>query len=298
MNFFKGFSLFIPLLFAQRVYCMEAEVTAQQHILITLIEQKTREIDKEYEELTYDPKYKEQRIQRVKDFYPLYEKNLTDFRYLFQNYEMAGSINYFMSVKEIIEVVKAKFKNMYRKGQIITKQQFAEKDQSKWFRRARTDLTRIWGAEYLARKFKENNKTGYKVPEYSIVVDDLKKIQVILYMGNLCFPFISEIGNGEIIAEKIEGTEIAVKGQDLIGFGYTDYSAPGNVIMNKEGIIYPVDTEYNSFYTGRPEQYLFEEHKQKTGNSKMMCEFFYSRFKLCNPQVKPETVIEFSLFDA
>lgn len=235
-------------------------------------------------------------IQEAQELYPWYEAGMNAFKSKFPNYEIGGNLNYFMNLNEMTNVIKAKFKEMYYNGQIMTREQFEKQDTSKWYPKGE-GLTRIWGAEYLAKKFKENNKQWFKVPRYIIVVDNPNNIQVNLIMTNSCFPIIGQIKNGQIYAEKIEGKEVARKGLNSIGFGYTDYSSPGNIIMDKEGIHYPVDTEYKSFYDGMPEGNLFENFNLSKGDPQSLCGYFQKRFKLLNPGIGSERVIEFSVLD-
>lgn len=241
-------------------------------------------------------KVKEHLIREVQELYPWYEMRIDHFKQQLPKYEIGGNLTYFMSLQEMINTVKAKFKDMYRKGQIMTKQEFEKQDKNKWYFKS-TGLTRIWGAEYLAKKFQENNITGIKVPHYIIVVDDPHKIQVSLEMTDECFPVVAHIRNGEIYAEKIEGKEIAQKSMSLIGFGYTDYSTPGNIIKNKEGIYYPVDTEYKSFYDGMPQEPLFKNMDFEKGTYHSMCSYFYKRFRSFNPIERGEKAIQFSVID-
>ena len=186
--------------------------------------------------------------------YPQYEANFNKYKKLIPRNPVAGNINYLMSLDEIIAETMAKFKDMYQQGRIMTQEQFDKQNKDKWFYKG-FDLSRIWGADYLARGFKEKGMSTSSVPKYIIVVKDLHKIQVRIVLGN-CFPQIANIENGTVYAETIAGVPVATmigkSGIDSTGLGYTDYSAAGNIIRSSNGIDYYVDTESKSFYNGDP----------------------------------------------
>lgn len=286
-------------------YAAEAPPQAPQQVVDRLIKQKIDEINQAYAKQGSMalPGYKEREIRNVQEFYPWYEANLNALRSRFPHYEIAGNLDYFMNLNEMTNVVRAKFKEMYRNGQIITQQEFEKQDRNNWFPTPdlpkRQDLPRVWGAQYLARKFKEDNRTGFRTPEYVIVVDDLNRIQVKLRLTDQCLPQTNEIQNGAFYAKRIDGEGVARKTtiQGIIGYGYTDYSAANNILRGKDGILYPVDTEYKSFYDGSPQNYIFKNLNLEKGSPRMMCEYFYNRFKLLNPEIQDERTIEFSVLD-
>ncbi len=227
-------------------------------------------------------------LDSYKRFYPYYEANVDAIMKVWPQYELTGTVlNYGMSWEAITRAVVDKFKQMYKNGQILTKQEFEKKNKSEWWPHG-NDLTRIWGAEFLSKKFHEEKREKFKTPRYIIVVDDLSKIKVKVSF-NQCFPAISKIMNGEVYAEKVKGKPAAKKGLSIIGYGYTDYSDPGNIYLTEDGIYYVLDTEYKSFYDGSPRNHLL---KNINGPA---CEYFEERFKLLNKIDGIDKVVEFAL---
>jgi len=193
-----------------------------------------------------------------------------------KKYKVAGNVGYEMSLQEIKNFIQEKFQQMRKNKQLLTQQEFKAFNKDKWFWKG-SDLTRIWGAEYLAEKFAQEQTQRYAVPKYIIVVEDLSSVQVKIHMGT-CFPIIAEIKNGEIYASKIEGSPVASAGQHQ-KYGYTDTSAADNVIRNsKDGLDYYVDTEYKSFYDGQPENTIYKGQRYPMEK----CDYLQRRFKHLN----------------
>ncbi len=172
---------------------------------------------------------------------------------------MWGGIDYTMSLDEMVRVVSDKFNQMEQKGLIISKDAFeVVKDEYYWA--PLTDLTRIWGADYLKRKINESPalQARYDVPDYVIVIDnDQRMLDVELsFLSNLC-PVVSQLKNGTIYFKKItggSGVDIQSKLDlgEASGIGYTDFSSPGNIILSSEnGKRYIVDLEAKSFDYGK-----------------------------------------------
>lgn len=188
-------------------------------------------------------------------------------------YPVAGGITYNMSLNQMKTFITKKFEDLYNQGKILTPKQFQELDENQWHPQD-TKLTRIWGAEYLAQKFKENQQNNLKVPEYIMVVNNLDNLKIRIYLSP-GFPIIAALVNGKIYAEKIVGRPAARS--VVVGHGYTDYSALDNIIYdNNTKKYYVVDTEYKSFYDGYPKDKLFENIP---GN---FADYVQRRFKLLN----------------
>lgn len=274
---------------------MEKGRTSKQMTSSEIVEKllKIKEKDLASEELLPGEKESSRfdSLKLYQELYPFYESRFDSVKKTWPFYEVVGSaINYAMNLDEITEAIKTKFRSMYQKGQIISREEFQKRDKNKWLDKG-TNLSRIWGAEYLSKKFKDDNRTNMKVPEYIIVVDNLNKIQVGIQFGT-CFPIVAAIENGAIFAEKIDGAPSARKGQDIVNYGYTDYSDPGNILKTKDNIYYVVDTEYKSFYDGMPDRHIFKNVK---GGPLVMCEYFKNRFKLINNIDQQNKIIEFSV---
>lgn len=223
-------------------------------------------------------------LESYAEVYSRIEAEFDLLKKVFPTYEVAGNLSYTMSLDGIIKALKTRFQHMYKKGSIITHKEFEKHNKDKWFLdRPTQDLTRIWGAEYLKKKFIESKSKILKVPKYIIAVDDLDKIQVKINFDT-CWPIVLEIVNGIIYREKIAG----IPAQMQIGFGYTDY-ALGNIFKTKEGSYYFLDTEYKSFYDGRPELNMPAWSKNK-------CEYLKTRFDIVNGiNTNKSKIIEFSL---
>ena len=211
--------------------------------------------------------------------YPQYEAAINARKQYFPRYALTGGIHYLMSLEEITALTKARLEVMYHQGRILTEAQFEKLNKEEWFPRL-NNLTRIWGAEFLQKGFEELGYQSYKVPEYIIVVKDLKNIQITLSFND-CFPIAFEILNGQIYAKKIVGKPIANtmgrSGIDSTGLGYTDYSAASNILETKDGSKYFVDTEYKSFYDGTPGPHFFQN---KVPAWLAFCNYINERFKL------------------
>lgn len=268
---------------------MYTPIFAAQHSIVdTLFEKKLKELEAENEN---DPAFKDLgRWGFYKELYHFYESHTDAIKTNWPVHEVVGGkLNYAMSFEEIKNAIVVKFKKMKESGQIISRENFKNAG-NKWLDRG-TELTRIWGAEYLAKKFAEDKRKNFKVPEYLIVVDDLSHVKINIHLG-ACYPMISQIENGRVYAKKIDGTPVARKGSNLIGYGYTDYSDAGNILQTSDGIYYAVDTEYKSFYDGLPESHLMKGVK---GGPLIACEYFQNRFKYINKIDKFDKMVEFSL---
>lgn len=186
------------------------------------------------------------------------------------SYAVAGGLSYAMTLDEMTDAIKSKLDFLYCKGKIITREQFKKYDKNKWFFK-KDNLTRIWGAEYLADHFAQNKKHGYKVPDYIIVVDDLKKVQIKVFFWPY-FPAFARI-KGAIYAQKINGSPAA---DADVGFGFTDYTGP-NILKDTKGDYYVIDTEYRSFYHAAPEADIFKHIKNWKSKAEHLKTTFLTR---------------------
>lgn len=189
--------------------------------------------------------------------YPQYEQHEKGLNKIKQAPEasMWGGINYTMTLTEMQQKVEEKFNELKKNKLILSKDQF-EPIKDKYFL-PRSNLTRVWGTDYLRSKinFSEMLRNKYDVPNYVIVLDNPNKASVNISFENEYFPQVFEVENGSIYFEKIMGTGISSWAcpavQDIgtkSGIGYNDFSDAGNIIM-QEGTNknYIVDTEEKSF---------------------------------------------------
>lgn len=210
----------------------------------------------------------------------------------FPRYQIAGNTSYFMTLEELKNHISIWLKHMRQQHQLITRAEFAKMNQSQWYPKT-SNLTRIFGAEYLKNMLRD---PSIRVPKYLIVVDNMQDIRIEI-KWDFCFPIIKNI-NGELYAEHIIGTGVA--GKKLIGYGYTDYSAPENILMDSHGIYYVVDTEYKSFYDGEPEMPVFKNYLDQfdinqsriKGSTPYFCRFIRDKFAETNKLDLSKGVLE------
>ncbi len=211
-------------------------------------------------------------LKRHRALYESYEGKFNEWKLKFPSYPVAGDLKYTMTLAEITKVIEKKFREMRKKGQIVTREEFKKLDKREWFFKPGSNLTRIWGAEYLAGCFKREKKSSYKVPSYIIVVDDLANLKILVCWSS-CFPIISRV-NGDIYAQRILGCPALPD----VGFGFSDYTGP-NILKNDDGLFYVIDTEYRSFYKAAPEKELYKNLKEDWPS---LCEYLKNRFLLTN----------------
>jgi hypothetical protein len=103
--------------------------------------------------------------------YKNYEENLEQIKDL-PEASVWGGINYAMSLDEMKQKIKETFHEMKEKGLIVARDEF-EHIKGNYYALF-TDLTRIWGGEYLKRKINESSslRSKYDVPQYIIILDD------------------------------------------------------------------------------------------------------------------------------
>jgi len=196
-------------------------------------------------------------------------KGEQQFKTALLSYPVAGGLSYVMSLEEINHTIESKFRKMRKERRILTRPEFDKYKRDEWFHKPGSNLTRIWGAEYLAEKFKK--KPHFKVPDYIIVVEDLKNLNIRVCWGK-CFPIISKV-RGDIYARKIDGKP----SQPDVGFGFDDYTGP-NVLKTDDGTYYVIDTEYRSFYKAAPEKEIYKQVKDWP----RLCESLKNRFMVSN----------------
>jgi hypothetical protein len=177
--------------------------------------------------------------------------------------KLSGGISYFMSLDEIKKVAQNAMQQLKDQGKIITPAQFQEIEQAYHFVSPQhTDLTRIWGANYLKAFFIEHHKSGFDVPDYVIVTEDPQRIELTLNLANTreSTPIIAHLSNSKIYFKKIDGVPngTSATGDQIKASGYTDYKTGDkqkerNIIHSfSNGINYVVDTEIKSFNATLP----------------------------------------------
>ena len=164
-----------------------------------------------------------------------------------------GEINYDMTLEEMKQKIREKLNTMKKRGLLISKEEF-KKIKNVYFDYPFTNITRIWGIEYLKKKINESEylRKKYNVPGYVIVVDDISDIKIELDFYNSDFPsyFFKSPENAAVYFENINGTSSyqADLIEDLLPIGFVDFMGTGNIRQEKEsGKYYIIDTERKSF---------------------------------------------------
>jgi hypothetical protein len=159
------------------------------------------------------------------------------FKKFIANISPYGGINYSMNLDDIKKVLTTFFENLKREGKIITQEEYQKLKST--FRYERK-LDRIFGAEYLKKKFREKHLDRYDVPDYVIVADNPHELAVTIDFNTLPFPTPRELTNGRIYFKEIKGQGAAYEAyikRDIgleSGIGFQDFSQPGNIIMEED----------------------------------------------------------------
>lgn len=198
---------------------------------------------------------------------------------------LGGGLHFGMSPEDMQKVIKQRFCLMQEKGKVIPPATF-ESIKDEYYTSApgiQTDLTRIWGADYLKHAFKRFSMQEYAVPEFIIVTDNPKRMLVTMLDSNKYVPLIKHLRNGRIYFKNIQGeSAIPHRGgrrselPELKKIGFGDFTDPGNVRL-MEGKKYVIDTEFKSF-----QQEIKKDHllPQSAGDT---LEYAKKRFKLLYP---------------
>ncbi len=224
-----------------------------------------------------------QELKKYEKLYHSYELHLAQIKKALPKYMVSGNLTYAMSLDEMRCHLQMTFKKMYEAGKIISRKDFKKVARSNWYFQ-KDNLTRIWGAQYLADNFKKASRDDCTVPEYIIVVDDPTNLQVKIAFWQF-FPVVARI-KGEIYAQYIQG----LPAKCSVGFGYTDYTGP-NILRTRDGICYVIDTEFRGFYHGVPEKELYRNFP----DWKSKIEYLRNRFFLLNRINTKEKIVTLQL---
>lgn len=238
--------------------------------------------------------------------YKEYEGHLEKIQHIPQA-SMWGGINFTMTLNEMKEKIQEKFIAMKNYGLIISIEEF-EEIKHQYYRSHRcphTNLTRIWGADYLKEKIEASSKLRerYEAPDYIIVADDPDKIDMTLYFGDVYCPIVDTLKNAKIYFKKIKGSGVASRSQMFLKdigieskIGYDDFSDCGNIIQQyqllgtecKPGKYCIVDTEQRSFN----QDYILKQYWWKLP---LILEYAQKRFNHLNPTKRGEITYEIDL---
>lgn len=117
------------------------------------------------------------------------------------------------------------------------------------------DLDRVWGAEYLRKKFKEDRAyEKYRVPRFVIILENhVRTLPVRISQAVGCDSLIIQDFDttlGEVLVEEIQFSTYEGRNHEhriLEKLGYVDFSDRGNILKDKKGYFQVVDTEWKSF---------------------------------------------------
>lgn len=201
-------------------------------------------------------------------------------------WEVAGDLDYFMTLDYLKKAVKERLMRLYKNGQILTQEQFDKLDPKAWYPKD-NNLTRLFGAEYLAKRFA--GKANWKVPTFIIVVQNLNDLQIRIEWNN-CIPHLKTIDNGSIYAENITDwedysasgviNEMFIK-KELNALGYWDFAGKGNIVKTKAGKLYVLDTEIKSLMENATNDVPILTSRIPWLDS-LHCEYLMKRFSFLN----------------
>jgi hypothetical protein len=167
------------------------------------------------------------------------------------SWQIAGPLNYSMSLEQMKDAITRKFKELVLSGNLMTEEQLTKEHNRENFYpttgRGGDNLTRIWGAEYLKSNLMDN--TTLNATEHFLIVEDsASEIDVQVWHGE--YPCVTTVNNAHILSKKIEGVGQAWEyrySPTLDELKYRDFKDPGNIIRDPNGTGWVVDTEMKSF---------------------------------------------------
>lgn len=167
------------------------------------------------------------------------------------SWQVAGPLNYSMSPNQMKDVITNKFKEMANSGHLLTEDTLCKERRESLYptnRRGSANLTRIWGAEFLKSNLeKENNLDA---ADHFLILDNSETdIEVEVWYDK--YPYLSVAKNAHILSKKIDGVAQArsyMLSSQLQKLGYRDFTDPGNILRDENGIGWVVDTEQKSFH--------------------------------------------------
>lgn len=167
-------------------------------------------------------------------------------------WEVSGPLNFSMTREEMKESITKKLKGLIEEGKLMEEHPFnSTHDRNTFFpspERKCTDLTRLWGSEFL--KSQLTDSTTFRTPQNFLIINNgAVDIELRVWSAG---PYLSlsSIDNGYIIAEKIEGSPCArdyITALELKKPLYVDFTGIDNILRDDKGKAWVVDTEQKSF---------------------------------------------------
>lgn len=191
--------------------------------------------------------------EKDKQLYLEIENWLRDNKNQLPSWAVSGGLNFSMSRKEMKEAITQKFQALANEGKLIEEDTFNTTHKREDFfpppERRITDLTRLWGSEFL--KSQLPSESTFSTPQNVLIIDKgATDVEVKVYSGG---PYLalSTAENGYILAEKIQGSPCAkqcITAEELKKpVYYVDFTENDNILRDSKGIAWIVDTEYKSF---------------------------------------------------
>jgi hypothetical protein len=233
------------------------ELPNAEEIVNKILEQEKNEYQKEMLELESESPFdeflkKEDSYWQDKEkLYLKIEKWVRENSDKISSWQVAGPLNYGMSLEQMKDVITKKFKKMVFSGNLMTDEQLSKNHNREIFYpttgRGGNNLTRIWGAEFLKSNLIDD-ETLKAAEHFLIVEDSASEIEVQVWHGE--YPYVSIVSHAHILSQKIEGVgkawEYRFSGK-LDELRYRDFKDPGNIICDSKGRGWVVDTEMKSF---------------------------------------------------
>ncbi len=228
------------------------EGSTKTNLLPTIEELAKKILDFQQELLKKNnrPIFSEKQVTEKTKLYCQIEEEIRKDEQKIPTWDQIGPLHYGMTLEKMKQVVIEKFKSMVDSGTIIRKTTKEKKfDQTALFlTRDRTNLTRIWGAEFLKKNLPKEGSLNV-VDHYIIVDDDARELEVTIFHDD--YPYVSKIKNGgQIFSTKIEGEKNAsafASSDVLKNLFYSDFSDEGNILCDSSHTNWIVDTERKSF---------------------------------------------------
>jgi len=243
------------------------------------------------------------REQKEKSYLEI-ETSIRDNPEQIPKWEVAGPLNYSMTLPQMKNVIESKFREMASSGQMMSeKSYYQQRSHTNYYPcgsktgtetkfKGDTDLTRIWGANYL-KSHLINDATLKAADHFLIVKEGATELIVEVWHGKST-PYLSIIKNAYIVSKKIEGDRCASlysSSPILDQLRYRDFTDPGNIRQDSNGVGWIVDTEMKSF----------EESPAIEGKAYATQEYLKNRFKFLSGneyhrhcQIFPISLSEFS----
>ncbi|MBA3816056.1 MAG: hypothetical protein H0X29_05975 [Parachlamydiaceae bacterium] len=184
------------------------------------------------------------------------------------SWDVAGGLDWGMSLAEMQAAITEKFVQMAPEDRVLTEKSFKDQARETFYPLTGpglTNLTRIWGADFLKENLTDIS-TLRAVKNYLVINDSATEIEIQLVRGTslvsefpMNYPVISAVENAGIFSKIIHGEPKASSYRSsppLVRLQYADFSDPGNIREDAAGIGWVIDTELKSFNPPRMGTFL------------------------------------------